>query len=64
MQRVISRIKKRDGTVTDFVQGKITNAVYRAMESHGLVDNGAAKSVSDIVTFMLEDNSAATPCPR
>ncbi len=63
MQRDISRIKKRDGSVTDFVQDKITNAVYKAMESHGLVDNGAAKSVSDIVTFMLADKFGGYTVP-
>ncbi|MGD8537038.1 MAG: ribonucleoside triphosphate reductase, partial [Candidatus Aminicenantes bacterium] len=63
MPRVISRIKKRDGTVTDFIQDKITNAIYKAMESHGLVDNGAAKSASDIVTFMLEDKFGGYTVP-
>lgn len=55
MRQAIARIKKRDGTVVDFVQDKITIAVYKAMESHGVVDEKAAKSVSDIVTFMMED---------
>ena len=63
MQREISRIKKRDGSVTDFVQDKITTAVYKAMESHGLVDNGAARSVSDIVTFMLADKFGGYTVP-
>ena len=49
MRQVVSRIKKRDGSVVDFVQDKITKAVYKAMESHDIVDEQAAKSVSDIV---------------
>jgi ribonucleoside-triphosphate reductase len=63
MPRVISRIKKRDGTVSDFIQGKITNAIYKAMESHGLGDNGAAQSASDIVTFMVEDKFGGYTIP-
>jgi anaerobic ribonucleoside-triphosphate reductase len=63
MRQVISRIKKRDGTVVDFVQGKITNAVYKAMESHGILDKQAAKSISDIVTFMIEDKFGGYTIP-
>lgn len=63
MQRSISRIKKRDGSVVDFVQDKITTAVYKAMESHGLKDQSAAKNVSDIATFMLEDKFGGYTIP-
>ncbi len=63
MERTVSRIKKRDGNITDFVQDKITNAVYKAMESHGLTDNGAATTVSDIVTFMLEEKFGGYTIP-
>jgi anaerobic ribonucleoside-triphosphate reductase len=63
MRQVISRIKKRDGTVVDFVQGKITTAVYKAMESHGIMDKQAAKSISDIVTFMIEDKFGGYTIP-
>jgi ribonucleoside-triphosphate reductase len=63
MQGTISRIKKRDGNIADFVQDKITNAVYKAMESHGLTDNGAATTVSDIVTFMLEEKFGGYTIP-
>ncbi len=63
MQRTLSRIKKRDGTVTDFVQDKITNAVYKAMESHGVRDRSAAKTVSDIVTFMIDDKFGGYTIP-
>ncbi len=63
MRQVISRIKKRDGTVVDFVQDKITNAVHKAMESHGIMDKHAAKTVSDIVTFMMEDKFGGYTIP-
>jgi len=63
MERVVSRIKKRDGNITDFVQEKITNAVYKAMESHGITEPSAAKTVSDIVTFMLEDKFGGYTIP-
>jgi anaerobic ribonucleoside-triphosphate reductase len=63
MRQAIARIKKRDGTVVDFVQDKITKAVFNAMESHGIVDEKSAKNVSDIVTFMLEDKFAGYTIP-
>lgn len=63
MERTVSRIKKRDGSIADFVQKKITNAVYKAMESHGFADNGVATTVSDIVTFMLEEKFGGYTIP-
>ena len=63
MQSGVSRIKKRDGTIADFVQDKITNAVAKAMESQGIMDRAVAKTVSDIVTFMLEDKFGGYTIP-
>ncbi len=63
MTRGISRIKKRDGTVVDFVQDKITNAVAKAMEASGIADRAAAKTVSDIATFMIEDKFGGYTIP-
>ncbi len=63
MTRGVSRIKKRDGTVVDFVQDKITNAVSKAMEANGITDRTAAKTVSDIATFMLEDKFSGYTIP-
>ncbi len=63
MHELVTRIKKRDGSIADFVQDKITSAVYKAMESQGLVDQKAAKTVSDIVTFMLEDKFGGYTIP-
>ncbi len=63
MTRGISRIKKRDGSVVDFVQDKITKAVFKAMEASGVADRVAAKTVSDISTFMLEDKFGGYTIP-
>lgn len=63
MPRSVARIKKRDGIVTDFVQDKITKAIYKAMESRGLTDQRAAQSISDIVTFMMEDKFGGYTVP-
>jgi anaerobic ribonucleoside-triphosphate reductase len=63
MQRTVSRIKKRDGSTVDFVQDKITNAIRKAMEAHGVKDTRAAQSASDIATFMLEDRFGGYTVP-
>ncbi len=63
MPGVVSRIKKRDGSITDFFQDKITVAVAKAMESQGIVDPTASKTVSDIVTFMLEEKFGGVTIP-
>ncbi|MFC2158025.1 ribonucleoside triphosphate reductase [Acidobacteriota bacterium] len=62
-QRAIARIKKRDGHVADFVKDKITHAIYKAMESHGVDDHRSAESVSDIVTFILEEKFGGYTIP-
>jgi len=61
--RGISRIKKRDGSIVDFVQDKITNAVHKAMEASGTGDRAAAKTVSDIATYMVEDKFGGYTIP-
>ncbi len=63
MSGTISRIKKRDGKVTDFIQDKITKAIHKAMESKGIMDESMAKSVSDIVMFVLEDKFGGYTVP-
>ena len=59
----IARIKKRDGSVTDFIQDKITNAIFKAMQSQGITDRAAAKTASDIVTFMVEEKFGSYMIP-
>jgi ribonucleoside-triphosphate reductase len=61
--KTISRIKKRDGTVADFDQEKITNAIQKAMESQGISERSAAKTVSDIVIFMIEEKFVGYTVP-
>lgn len=63
MPGTISRIKKRDGSIVDFVQEKITIAIEKAMESHGVDDKSVARSVSDIATFMIEDKFSGYTIP-
>jgi anaerobic ribonucleoside-triphosphate reductase len=63
MMRSISRIKKRDGLIADFVQDKITHAVYKAMEANGMADQQTAQKTSDIVTFVLEDKFGGYTIP-
>ncbi len=59
----MARIKKRDGSVVDYSQEKITNAVFKAMQSQGIEDKAAAKTVSDIVSFMLEEKFSGYTVP-
>lgn len=59
----IARIKKRDGTIVDFCQDKITEAVFKAMRSQGMEDRAAAKHVSDITTFILEEKFGGFTIP-
>jgi anaerobic ribonucleoside-triphosphate reductase len=61
--RVISRIRKRDGTIADFTQDKITNAVAKAMGAQGMNVNGDARTISDIVTFVLEEKFGGYTIP-
>ncbi|MGB8951992.1 MAG: ribonucleoside triphosphate reductase [Candidatus Aminicenantales bacterium] len=61
--RVISRIKKRDGTIVDFSQDKITHAVAHAMKSQKIDDSTTAKKISDIATFVLEEKFSGYTIP-
>ena len=63
MAGTLARIKKRDGEIADFVQEKITNAIYKAMASKGITDQRAAQSVSDIVQFVLEEKFGGYTMP-
>jgi ribonucleoside-diphosphate reductase alpha chain len=61
MEGVISRIKKRDDTITVFDQEKVTNAIYKAGRSVGETDMKLAKELSDKVVSQLESLGKATP---
>ena len=59
----IARIKKRDGAVVDFAQDKITHAIRKAMESNGVTDPASARTVSDIVGFVLDEKFGGYTVP-
>jgi ribonucleoside-triphosphate reductase len=61
--RIITRIRKRDGSIVDFTQDKITNAVTKAMAAQGVSMNGDAKTVSDIVTYICEEKFGGYTIP-
>lgn len=61
--KIIARIKKRDGSVVDFTQDKITHAIAKAMKSQGIDDFSQAKTVSDIVTFVIEEKFGGYTIP-
>jgi len=61
--RIIARIKKRDGTIADFTQDKITTAITKAMASQGITENGDAKTISDIVTYVIEEKFGGYTIP-
>ncbi|MCK4337320.1 MAG: ribonucleoside triphosphate reductase [Candidatus Aminicenantes bacterium] len=63
LERAVARIKKRDGVVTDFVKDKITNAIFKAMKSHGIDEKREAESISDIVAYILEDKFGSLMIP-
>lgn len=63
MVHTLGRIKKRDGTVVDFNQDKITSAIRKAMQAHGIDDPTAAKTTSDIATFMIEEKFGGYTVP-
>ena len=63
MVSTVGRIKKRDGTVTDFNQEKITNAIFKAMQTQGIKDRSIAKTASDIVCFMIEEKFGGYTVP-
>jgi uridine kinase len=50
----IKQVKKRDGRVVPFTQGRITNAIYRAAVAVGGRDRLTAQKLSDQVVVLLE----------
>ena len=53
METKISRIKKRDGIIVSFDQGKITSAIFKAAKSVGGKDKRIAQQLSDRVVAEL-----------
>jgi len=61
METKISRIRKRDGTVVGFDQGKITAAIFKAAQSVGGKDRRSAQLLSDNVVKELEKLNITAP---
>lgn len=53
LENKITKIRKRDGTTTDFDQQKITDAIFKAITSTGQGDGKKAKKLSDRVLQIL-----------
>ncbi|MGC9113958.1 MAG: vitamin B12-dependent ribonucleotide reductase [Candidatus Micrarchaeia archaeon] len=54
-QTFIASMRKRDGRIVPFDQTKITNAIYKALESVGKADAALAEKLSDQVVENLEE---------
>ncbi|MDP1538731.1 MAG: ribonucleoside triphosphate reductase, partial [bacterium] len=52
-KNTITKVKKRDGTIVDFDQSKITNAIFKAITAIGQGDGIRSKKLSDKVTQIL-----------
>src|SRR3989338_10474325 len=57
----VSKIKKRDGTIVGFDQGKITSAIFKAAQSVGGKDKKIAQALSDNVVQELEKLGKPVP---
>jgi len=51
--RKIERVKKRDGTIADFDQSKITNAIFKAITATGQGNGNRSRKLSDKVVQIL-----------
>ena len=51
----VTKIKKRDGSIADFNQEKITNAIFKAAQSVGGKDRKEAEKLSDEVVKVLSE---------
>jgi ribonucleoside-triphosphate reductase len=53
LQNKIAKVKKRDGTIADFDQSKITNAIFKAITATGQGDGNRSRKLSDKVVQIL-----------
>jgi len=53
MENKITKIQKRDGTIVNFDQSKITEAIFKALTATGQGDGKKSKSLSDRVVKIL-----------
>lgn len=52
--RIVTKIRKRDGRIVDFDQNKITTAIWKAAQAVGGKDYEVSKKLSDQVVQLLE----------
>jgi len=52
-KRKVTKVKKRDGTIVDFEQAKITDAIFKAITATGQGDGRKSKKLSDRVVRIL-----------
>jgi len=60
---MISKIRKRDGTVVPFNREKITEAIWKAAKAVGGQDQEKPKSISELVITKLESKYSAESIP-
>ncbi len=53
MENIVTKVKKRDGSIADFEQEKITQAVYKAITATGQGDGSLSKKISNRVKEIL-----------
>jgi anaerobic ribonucleoside-triphosphate reductase len=61
---MVSKIRKRDGSVVPFNQEKITEAIWKAAKSVGGQDKEKAKRVSDLVLVRLNEKYGEQGIPE
>ncbi len=59
MKTTVSKIRKRDGRIVKFEQGKITNAIYKALLSVDMAGEELAEELTEKVVIELERSFAA-----
>jgi len=64
MENKISKVQKRDGSVVDFNQSKITDAVFKAITSANQGDGKISKKVSDRVVELLNRRFKKNEIPQ
>lgn len=64
LESLITKIRKRNGRLVDFDQGRITSAIFAAAQSVGGKDRELAKKLSDKVVSVLEDKFGGLTIPH
>jgi len=63
VDKLITKVRKRDGTEVDFEQERITGAIWKAAQSVGGTDKEMAKTLSNKVVDALEERFGGTTTP-